>query len=167
MRLNTTAAGASISGNGGGTPANPTNTVFSAYYLSGSCITGNDYVAYCFAAVPGYSAFGSYTGNGSADGPFVYTGFKPRYLLTKESSASGQEWFIWDTARDTYNQMSNEVFANKADAENATGWTNQPFIDFTSNGFKLRSINTHINNSGSTFIYAAFAEHPFKYSLAR
>jgi hypothetical protein len=161
MYLNTTAANANSA-----IGTVPTSTVMTVGGADANA-SGSTYVAYCFAPVAGYSAFGSYTGNGSADGPFIYTGFKPRYLLTKESSASGQEWFIWDTARDTYNQMQNEIFPNSSAAENATGWTNQPFIDFTSNGFKLRSINTHINNSGSTFIYAAFAEHPFKYSLAR
>jgi hypothetical protein len=161
MYLNTTAANANSA-----IGTVPTSTVMTVGGADANA-SGSTYVAYCFAPVAGYSAFGIYTGNGSADGPFVYTGFRPRYLLTKESSASGQEWFIWDTARDTYNQMQNEIFPNSSAAENATSWTNQPFIDFTSNGFKLRSINTHINNSGSTFIYAAFAEHPFKYSLAR
>jgi len=145
----------------------PTSTVFSVGTSGDTNGNTHNMVAYCFAPVAGYSAFGSYTGNGSTDGTFVYTGFRPRYVLTKEVSASGNEWFIWDSARDTYNQMQNEIFANKADAENATGWTFQPYIDFTSNGFKLRSTNTHINGSGSTLIYAAFAEHPFKYSLAR
>ena len=161
LRLNTTAAGASISGNGGGTPANPTNTVFSAYYLSGSCITGNDYVAYCFAAVPGYSAFGSYTGNGSADGPFIFTNMRPKYLLFKRTDSTSQ-WRIYDSVRSTYNEAKDALYATLSDAEAV----DSP-IDFLSNGFKMRTTDTAYNASGGTYIYAAFAESPFKYSLAR
>jgi hypothetical protein len=120
------------------------------------------YVAYCFAPVAGYSAFGSYTGNGSADGPFVYTGFRPRYVLIK-SSSNVEEWHVHDTARDTYNLAIADLYPNSSSAE----VTNSNQLDILSNGFKCRSSNSGTNGSGYTFIYAAFAESPFKYSLAR
>lgn len=123
--------------------------------------SGSTYVAYCFAPVAGYSAFGSYTGNGSTDGPFVYTGFRPRYLLLKVSSTTSS-WFVYDSARDTYNIVSYSLNPNLSDAEGNTG-----VLDFVSNGFKLRNSGASFNVNGNTVIYAAFAESPFKYSLAR
>jgi hypothetical protein len=127
-------------------------------------INGNNYVAYCFAPVTGYSAFGSYTGNGSADGPFVYTGFRPRFILVKNTSVSGA-WEIYDSARNTYNVMSLTLLPNASDAEiNAA---NGVRLDFTSNGFKWRDSGGSINGSGNTIIWAAFAEAPFNYSRAR
>jgi hypothetical protein len=122
------------------------------------------YVAYCFAAVAGYSAFGSYAGNGSADGPFVYTGFRPRWVMIKQSSASGEGWFIVDTARDTYNAMGTILIANTSGADNTSQY---PYIDYVSNGFKLRKLWAGVNGSGSTYIYAAFAESPFQFANAR
>ena len=139
----------------------PTSSVFSL----GTNITGNGstttYVAYCFAAVAGYSAFGSYTGNGSTDGPFVYLGFKPRWIMLKKTSAVGN-WSIIDTSRQNYNVEGPYLNPNLSDAE-TTGST---FFDTLSNGFKLRA-STGVNDSAATYIYAAFAENPFKYSLAR
>jgi hypothetical protein len=123
---------------------------------------GATYVAYCFAAIPGYSAFGSYTGNGSTDGPFVYLGFRPRYVMFKPSSAVG-EWRIYDTSRNTYNAANSQLYA---DLSNAEGTNAAYAIDILSNGIKLRG-NGDPNASGVTYIYAAFAENPFKYSLAR
>ena len=147
----------------------PTSSVFS---IGSAANTGVDlnvssstYVAYCFAAVEGYSAFGSYTGNGSADGPFVYTGFRPRFILGKASSgtnASTSNWFMMDSARNTYNVANLRLFANLTNADNT-----QDVLDFTSNGFKLRTTNTSENTSGTTYIYMAFAENPFKYANAR
>jgi hypothetical protein len=157
LQLNTTAA--AITGNSaafGGT--NPTSTVFS--YGSGLAGTG-DYVAYCFAPVAGYSAFGSYTGNGSADGVFVYLGFRPRYVLLKASSTTG-DWQIFDTARNTYNIMNLRLDANASDAESTAA-----NLDTVSNGFKLRTTSAAVNGSGVTMIYAAWAENPFQYALAR
>jgi len=119
------------------------------------------YVAYCFAPVAGYSAFGSYTGNGSSDGTFVYTGFRPRYLLLKVSSTTSS-WFVYDSARDTYNIVSYSLNPNSSDAEGNTG-----VLDFVSNGLKLRNSGASFNVNGNTVIYAAFAESPFKYALAR
>jgi len=129
-----------------------------------------DYVAYCFAPVEGYSAFGSYTGNGSSDGPFVYTGFRPRWILTKVSSTGGYDWMIYDTERDTYNTADKFLVPNYAGAEQVeSGGTTitTSDIDILSNGFKFRTTYLDINRSGETYIYAAFAEHPFQFSRAR
>jgi hypothetical protein len=128
------------------------------------------YVAYCFSAVKGYSAFGSYTGNGSTDGPFVYTGFRPRFILTKDSSAVGN-WFIQDTSRGTYNAVGNSGSPDSPLAPNTSGsetdWNGTFSMDILSNGFKLRNTAASMNTSGDTYIYAAFAENPFKNALAR
>jgi hypothetical protein len=121
------------------------------------------FVAYCFAQVAGYSAFGSYTGNGSSDGPFVFTGFRPRWLMIKRTDAT-QNWAIVDTSRDTFNVSNKRLFANLSDAED-TGISN--FVDLLSNGFKFRDSNVSCNASGGTYIYAAFCESPFKFSNAR
>jgi len=124
---------------------------------------GDTLIAYCFAAVAGYSAFGSYTGNGSTDGPFIYTGFRPRWLLVKQSSSSGVNWRLLDTARDPYNVVGLGLTANTSDAETS----GDTFCDILSNGFKVRQSTAAMNTSSATYIYAAFAESPFKYSLAR
>lgn len=142
----------------------PTSTVFSIGTATGTNASANNLVAYCFAPIAGYSAFGSYTGNGSADGPFVYCGFKPRWILIKASSASTYgSWRIWDTTRNPYNVMKSELYPNLSDAEDSA----QIGLDATSNGFKVRSTISGVNGSAETFIFAAFAENPFKYSLAR
>ena len=126
--------------------------------------SGDTYVAYCFAEVAGYSKFGSYTGNGSADGPFVYLGFRPKYVLIKAAIGNTGNWGAFDSSRDTYNIMSGRMELEAASAEN----TGTPSIDFTSNGFKIRTTNGTFNyNSSTTYIYAAFAENPFKYARAR
>ena len=116
-------------------------------------------VAYAFAAIPGYSAFGSYTGNGSTDGPFIYCGFRPRYVLIKCSS-NPDSWVIEDSSRDPYNVDTHYLLADSSGAEGTTN-----LRDLLSNGFKCRSAAQNI--SGYTYTYAAFAENPFKYSLAR
>jgi hypothetical protein len=121
------------------------------------------YAAYCFAAIKGFSAFGSYTGNYSTDGPFVYTGFKPRFILIKCTNYA-YDWEIIDTTRSTYNGSSNYLQPNLSDVEYSTTTDN---IDILSNGFKLRTNWTRLNDSPGTFIYAAFAESPFQNSLAR
>jgi hypothetical protein len=139
----------------------PTSTVFTISNDSAVSGNGQSHVAYCFAAVAGYSAFGSYTGNGSTDGPFIYTGFRPRFVMWKRTDSTAS-WFLEDSSRGTYNVMGPELFANNSDAE---GTVNR--VDFLSNGFKLRAANAGDNASGGTFIYMAFAESPFKTSLAR
>jgi hypothetical protein len=121
----------------------------------------NSIIAYCFAPVAGYSAFGSYTGNGSSDGPFIYTGFRPKFVMIKCSSASSTDWAIYDATRSTYNVVGNVLVPNLSDAE-FTGITGP---DIVSNGFKLRDTNSSRNSNGATYIYASFASNPFKYSL--
>jgi hypothetical protein len=122
---------------------------------------GNNYVAYVFAEIAGYSAFGSYTGNGSTDGPFVFLGFRPRFIFIKSSSRA-EDWHIMDTSRSTYNKIDADLYPNTAGTEGANNGT-----DILSNGFKLRSTDSGTNFSGATYIYMAFAENPFKYSSAR
>ena len=121
--------------------------------LSGSTPT---VVSYAFKQIQGYSKFGSYTGNGNADGPFVFTGFKPAWLLIKSSGSSGDNWVICDNKRDTFNVMENILLANSSNAE-----FDETSFDFLSNGFKLRQNAATYNDSGDTFVYMAFAEHPF------
>jgi hypothetical protein len=119
-------------------------------------------VAYCWTPIAGYSAFGSYTGNGSTDGPFIYTGFRPKFVLLKVSSTTG-DWVIYDTSRNTYNVTDLYLFPNSSAAEGGSG---TPRLDILSNGFKLRQSGQD-NTSGATYIYACFAENPFKYANAR
>ena len=118
-------------------------------------------IAYCFSGVEGYSKFGSYTGNGSTNGPFVYTGFRPAFVFGKDSSSTNN-WFIFDSVRDTYNVAGKILRPNLSDAE----LDSPPRIDLLSNGFKVRSAALP-NDSGQTYIYMAFAENPFKYANAR
>jgi hypothetical protein len=161
--LNTTAATADAADRWNDTL--PTSTVFSIGNGVEVNTNTEKYVAYCFAPISGFSAFGSYTGNGSADGPFVYTGFRPRFVMGKASSgtnASTSSWFMMDSARNTYNVANLRLFADLTNADNT-----QDILDFTSNGFKLRTTNTNENTSGTTYIYMAFAENPFKNALAR
>jgi len=141
----------------------PTSTVFSVGgWTSTSGNSGNLLVAYCFSAVAGYSAFGSYTGNGSTDGPFVYCGFRPRWILIKVTNTTSS-WFLFDSSRSTYNAVLNYLLPNDY---GAAGDLSQG-LDFLSNGFKLRDVGNGLNGSGNSYIYAAFAENPFKNSLAR
>jgi hypothetical protein len=141
----------------------PTPTVFSVGSATQTNNSGGTYVAYLWSEIAGFSKFGSYTGNGSANGPFVYTGFRPKFILAKDSSFAGQEWTIYDTSRSTYNQAGNMLSPTLSAAE--TVWDGA--YDILSNGFKLRTTDARENRSGSTFIYAAFAENPFKNSNAR
>jgi hypothetical protein len=143
----------------------PTSTVFSLGDTTSANGNGDNLVAYCFSEVAGYSKFGSYTGNGSSDGPFVYTGFRPRYVLIKNATnGSDGYWWIHDTAREPYNLADKYLVANGADAE---GTSTAFSIDILSNGFKVRGSNNGVNGSGTTLIYAAFAESPFNYANAR
>jgi len=142
----------------------PTSKVFSVGTNTAINQSSQTYVAYCFAPVAGYSDFGSYTGNNSAtDGTFVYLGFRPKFLMIKSTSAS-TSWVMMDSARNTYNLADTSLYAESANSETTIGTVND--IDFLSNGFKLRN-NTGFVNASQTYIYAAFAETPFKYSLAR
>jgi hypothetical protein len=142
----------------------PTSTVFSvgtSQYTNGSSGT---FVAYCWAPVAGYSAFGSYTGNGSSDGPFVATSMRPRWLMVKRTDTfNAADWVIVDAARIGYNIDNKFLFPNGSYAESAGGTS----FDLLSNGFKARGTNAEINASGGTYVYACFAESPFQYARAR
>ena len=137
-------------------PTTPTSSVIEVGSHDQQNGSGDDMIAYCFAEKQGYSKFGSYTGNGNADGAFVYTGFKPAWLLIKKSSASGNGWFLMDTKTNTYNPKS--IFF-QADLSNAE--TDVDRMDILSNGFKPRYDWGIINESGASYIYMAFAEQPF------
>jgi len=141
----------------------PSSTVVTIGSGTNMNASGGTYVAYCFAAIAGYSAFGSYTGNGSSDGPFVYCGFRPRFLLVKRTDAASYPWVIFDTARSTYNVITSELYPNASSAE--ANSSND--FDIVSNGFKCRISAAAYNASGGTYIYAAFAENPLNVSLAR
>jgi hypothetical protein len=156
--LNSTAAKADQ-----GSPWNtlPTSTVFTLGANDvNTCNAGDSYIAYCFAEVEGYSKFGSYTGNGDANGPFVYCGFRPAFIFVKRTDAV-LGWGVYDTARNTFNAFDKTLVINTSDAEATT-----IIGDILSNGFKFRYSGAQ-NASGGTYIFAAFAESPFKYSLAR
>ena len=139
----------------------PTSTVFSLGAQQATNASSIGFVAYCFASVAGYSAFGSYTGNGSTDGTFVYLGFRPRFLMIKRTDSTGS-WFIIDSSRNPSNVNVYDLLADSSGAENSNSLT-----DFASNGFKLRSTGLQVNASGGTYIYACFAENPFRNALAR
>jgi hypothetical protein len=150
MYLDSTAA---IANTGWG--SSPTSSVISAYsYGSGQTI-----ISYCWAEIAGFSKFTSYTGNGSADGPMIFTGFRPKFIMLKRTDTTGN-WSMYDSTRNTYNAGSFPLFPNLSDAEAAS----TDILDWLSNGFKLRS--TNLNNSGGTFIVMAFASNPFKNSNA-
>jgi len=160
LKLNTTDA--STAGSTIWNSTSPTSSVFS---LGNGWAGSYSTVAYCFAQVAGYSAFGSYVGNGSNDGPFIFTGFRPRYILIKRySSSAGNAWIVWDTSRSPYNVGDQILVPNSSNAEN----TGTLYIDILSNGFKFRSFsNGSENASGESYLYAAFAENPFKIARAR
>jgi len=134
----------------------PTSSVFSIGDSGKVNGSGNGIVAYCFAEKKGFSKFGKYTGNGSADGTFVYTGFKPAFVMIKRDG-SGENWTIRDNKRDGFNITNKTLKPNTSDAEASTSDFD---IDLLSNGFKLRSNSGHSNSSGQTNIYMAFAENP-------
>jgi hypothetical protein len=127
------------------------------------------YVAYCFAPVSGYSSFGTYTGNGSTNGPFIYTGHRSRWIMIKRTDTAGFNWLIFDALRLGYNYVSTYLRANTSDAEgtDVAPGTGSWAIDILSNGFKHLDTTGTLNAAGGTYIYAAFAESPFAYSRAR
>ena len=134
----------------------PTSTVFSVGATDGNNQSGSNHIDYVWCEIDGFSKFGKYTGNGVVDGPFVYTGFKPRWVLHKANNAAS--WYIYDTVREKNNPLLFPLFAdtNVAESSNVYG------IDFLSNGFKLRQPTGYgANYSGVDVYYMAFAEHPF------
>ena len=148
--LNSTAAEASSTG----FDDTPTSSVINVGYNDDVNGGGADYIAYCFAEKKGFSKFGSYIGNGNADGTFVYTGFSPSVVMTKRSDSTS-DWLICDNKRPGYNVINKKLFANLSQAEDS-----YDSFDFLSNGFKIRSAGTGHNASSGTFIYMAFAEEP-------
>jgi hypothetical protein len=155
---------ASAASGGAWNNTSPTSSVFTVGTSTGVNASASTYVAYCFAAIKGFSAFGSYTGNASTDGPFVYTGFRPRWVLLKRADVAG-DWHLHDTSRDTYNASLTILLPDSSSADLVAG--NAFALDILSNGFKLRTTDGSTNASGSTFIYMAFAENPFQNALAR
>ena len=150
IQLNATAASASMSATA------PTSSV-----ITSNATNGEDFIIYAFSEVEGFSKFSSYTGNASTDGPYIYTGFRPAYVLIK-NAVSGKGWTIFDNKRDVDNPTATEIYAHASDAE-ASG-TN---LDILSNGFKIRATNTWVNGSTNTLLFMSFAESPFKYANAR
>ena len=136
----------------------PTSSVFSVG-SAGAMNNTNGMIAYCFAEKQGYSKFGTYTGNGNADGPFVYTGFKPAFVILKGSTIA-ESWWMYDNKRDPYNVTSHGLNPNTNGAEVNYPNTNQMNVDLLSNGFKLTASDGAVNGSGQTYIYMAFAEEP-------
>ena len=134
----------------------PTSSVFSVGTDNDVNDDGDSFIAYLFADVQGYSKFGKYTGNGNADGPFVYLGFRPAWFMQKNTTDAADNWHIFDTKRDPFNSTDEMLFANANSAE-ATGNA----IDFVSNGVKIRNTSNGMNGSGDNYVYAAFAEAPF------
>jgi len=140
----------------------PTSTIFNIGTDTDLNTNGATNVAYCWSEIAGYSKFGSYIGNGSADGVFVYTGLLARFLMIKRTDISGGDWVLVDTARGASNVIVPELYADLSQQE-----TNSSFLDIVSNGFKVRSSNQQVNASGGAYIFAAFASNPFRNSLAR
>ena len=162
LHLSTTDAAMSASNYFADSSGNPPNsTVF--YGRNDGNTSSQTMVAYCFSEVAGYSKFGSYVGNGNANGVFVFCGFRPAWLLIKSTTGS-KHWVINDTARNPYNVANKTFLANAANAEDS-GSSFQ--IDILSNGFKCRTNGVHVNTNAGTHIFLAFAEAPFKYARAR
>ena len=134
----------------------PTSSVFSVGTSNGTNRSGGGLIAYCFAEKKGYSKFGSYTGNGNADGTFVYTGFKPALIIFKNADSGSADWVLYDNKRDGFNSNNIALYPN-ASAGDDTG--NDP--DILSNGFKQRATGSDRNGNGENIIYMAFAENPF------
>ena len=155
--LNTTAAKVDYN-----TPWNdtaPTSSVFTVGADGGNNESGSTMVAYCFAEKQGFSKFGSYTGNANANGPFIYTGFRPAMIIIKNTAAT-EHWRIYDNKRDSFNHMFRCIFPNDSSAESTVDNASEE-IDFLSNGIKIRSSAAQLNGSGNALIYMAFAEAPF------
>jgi hypothetical protein len=133
----------------------PTSSVFSVVNDGAVSGSGHNMIAYCFAEKTGYSKFGSYTGNGSTDGTFIYTGFKPAFFLIKNTDDGTDDWQIMDNKRNGYNPQNNILQPNLSDAEGSS-----TRVDFLSNGVKINSSSAFINGSGEKIIYMAFAEAP-------
>ena len=162
LKLNSTAANAEINNIWGDSPTS--STLFRVSNNAGLNASGGTYVAYLFANKQGFSKFGKYTGNGSSDGPFVYTGFKPAFVMLKVTNVNGWDWAIIDNKRTPSNGdgLSEWLWANLSSAEFTDGTSGINLeMDFLSNGFKCKTDRNEINGNGYEFIYMAFAENPF------
>ena len=155
LKLNSEAINAESNNIWGDSPTS--STLFRVSNNAGLNASGGTYVAYLFANKQGYSKFGKYVGNTNTDGAFVYTGFKPAFVLIKKYTTSADSWVILDTARNPYNGMDARLFPDLANSES----TSQVLIDSLSNGFKMRTADTAYNGSGVSYIYMAFAESSF------
>ena len=134
----------------------PTSSVFSLDGTNaGANANGNDFIIYCFAEKKGYSKFGSFVGNANTNGPFVYTGFRPAWVLIKNSSANGENWNLFDNKRNGFNGSGEALRPNTNEAEYDRN------VDFLANGFKVRDSSGEVSGSGNTMVYLAFAESPF------
>jgi hypothetical protein len=153
-------AGTAATYTGAWNDTTPSSTLFTLGNGTKSNRTGT-MIAYAFHSVDGYSKVGSYTGNGSSDGTFVYTGFKPAFVLIKGDRTT--QWMMSDSERSSYNVVDDALYSSLSSSE-ASGSNFQ--LDYLSNGFKLRTANDAFNLSG-TYIFLAFAEYPFKYTNAR
>ena len=159
IRLNTTAAQTTGSSVWGDTA--PSSTVITLGGANGkNNASSKNYVHYCFAPIQGYSKFGKYTGNGSQDGTFVYTGFKPAFVMLKRIDAT-KNWYMADTTRSPNNIITEWLRPDSSNAEDSSGDNTDVYFDILSNGFKMRQDFSHLNASGAEHIYMAFAEHPF------
>jgi hypothetical protein len=163
IQLNTTAAAASSVYSIGEQYSTYKFSIYNMFCWESLQSPTKNSIAYCFAEKKGFSKFGSYTGNGDADGTFVYTGFKPAFVMVKRTDTTGN-WDMYDNKRNDdvpagANYIDRLLYANAGDAEVDTGGAY--FLDFLSNGFKLRGTGADINASGGTYIYMAFAENPF------
>ena len=145
----------------------PTDTVINLGSSSGVNGNGNSYICYCWTDIPGYSKFGQYTGNGSSDGTYVHTGFKPALVIAKRTDSTGY-WRILDSKRDPDNPAHHALFANTNDGVSDTDGSDQYNTDFLANGFKIRTTLASSNSAGGTWIYMAFADQTSlnQYNLA-
>ena len=155
--LNTTAVAANYSG----TFANASTLTLLA---SSGNVNGSseDYICYCFASKDGFSRMGQYIGNGSSNGPFMYTGFRPAFVMVKAATGAVQHWWMFDNKREGYNVDNDPLYANLQSSEGT-----QDMIEFYSNGFKIINSSASMNGSNVNYLVMAFAEQPFKYSNAR
>jgi hypothetical protein len=165
--LNLNATGAAVTSSAVWADTEPTASVFSVANDAAVSGSGNSLVAYCFADIDGMVKAGSYTGNGSSDGPMVHTGFRPAWVMIKATGSTGgaSNWRVVDSVRNTFNPEDKHLQPNTTDAED-TG-SGAGYIDFLSNGFKIRATALQLNSSGVQFVYLAFAEQSLKYANAR
>jgi len=157
LYLNTTAAKSNDTNVWGTSSVTINSTVFSVGDYSGTNANNSYYIAYVFAEKQGYNKFGSYVGNGNVNGTFVYTGFKPAFVLAKKTNEANTAWIMLDNKRaNSFNPIGVRLFANLDAAES----TSSPYCDFLSNGFKFRTTDNNSNDANDTYIYMSFAEAP-------